>query len=85
MSELEITVKHSVSSDSEHCTYGGDFWGKDVCRYHTHRDRTHGRKAPVERHIPKCILFDKWLDKPYQKCEECKQACQKERDKSEGN
>lgn len=85
MSELEITVKHSVSPDAEHCTYAGDFWGKDVCRYHTHRDRTHGRKAPIERHLPKCTLFNKWLDKPYQKCKECKQACQKEREKSEDN
>lgn len=85
MSELEITVKHSVSPDIEYCTYDGDFWGKDVCRYHTHRDRTHGRKAPIERHLPKCTLFNKWLDKPYQKCEECKQACQKERENGEDN
>lgn len=75
MQELEIKVKHRVSPDPDKCTYGGDFWGKDVCLYHTHRDRTHGKKAPTERNIPKCVLFGKWLEKPYQKCEECKQAC----------
>lgn len=39
--------------------------------YHTHRDRTHGRKAPVERRVPKCTLFDEWLPGEYQKCEKC--------------
>lgn len=76
MQELEIKVTHEVSPDTNNCTYGGDYWGKDVCRYHVHRDRTHGRKAPIERSIPKCTLFNKWLDKSYQKCEECKRACE---------
>ena len=56
------------------------FGGKSVCRYHTHKDRTHGRKAPIERHLPKCTLFDCWLEKDYMKCEACKKAC----DKAEG-
>lgn len=72
MEEIEIKVTHRVSPDPEKCVYGGDFWGKDVCKYHTHRDRTHGRKAPKERNLPKCILFEKWLDGEYVKCEECK-------------
>lgn len=76
MQELEIQVIHNVSPDPQKCTYGGDFWGKDVCQYHTHRDRTHGRKAPVERQVPKCVLFGKWLDGVYQKREECKKACE---------
>ena len=42
--------------------------------YHTHRDRTHGRKAPVERRVPKCTLFDEWLPGEYQKCEKCLEA-----------
>lgn len=75
MEELEITVKHRVSPDPEYCTYGGDFWGRDVCPYHTHRDRTHGRKAPAERQVPKCLLFNDWLDKSYVKCDACKMAC----------
>ena len=85
MSELEITVRHNVYPDKERCDYGGDFWGKDVCHYHTRRNRFHGRKAPAERNVPKCTLFNKWLDKPYQKCEECKQACKKARDNNESN
>ena len=76
MQELEIRVTHRVSPELNTCTYCGDFWGKDVCPYHTHRDRTHGKKSPVERNIPKCTLFNKWLDKSYHKCEECKKACE---------
>lgn len=75
MSEIKISVEHLVSPEPDSCTYGGDFWGKDVCRYHTHRDRTHGRKAPTEWAVPKCTLFDTWLDRPYKKCDECRKAC----------
>ena len=35
MQELEIRVTHRVSPELNTCTYGGDFWGKDVCPYHT--------------------------------------------------
>ena len=73
---MKITVEHEVSPNKNFCTYGGDFWGKDVCQYHTHRDRTHGRKAPMERKVPKCTLFGTWLDKSYQKCKECIKACE---------
>ena len=76
MGEIKIKVEHSVSPEPDSCTYNGDFWGKDVCRYHTHRNRTHGRKAPMERNVPKCTLFDTWLDKPYKKCEACRKACE---------
>ena len=75
---VKITVEHEVSPDKNFCTYGGDFWGKDLCQYHTHRDRTHGRKAPIERKVPKCTLFGTWLDKPYQKCKECILTCEQE-------
>ena len=71
---VKILVEHEVPCDKgleTTCKYAGDFWGNDVCRYHTHRDRTHGRKAPIERHIPKCTLFDEWLSGEYQKCERC--------------
>ena len=75
MSELKIKVEHKVSPDENYCTYGGDFWGKDVCSYHRHRDRTHGSKAPKERSLPKCTLFNEWLEKDYVKCESCRNAC----------
>ena len=39
-----ITVKHEVSPGRESCEFGGDFWGKEVCKYHTFRTQTHGRK-----------------------------------------
>ena len=84
MGEIKIKVEHSVSPEVDTCTYGGDFWGKDVCRYHTHRNRTHGRKAPMERIVPKCTLFDTWLDGPYKKCEACRKACEESRNKRVG-
>lgn len=70
-----ITVKHEVSPGRESCESGGDFWGKEVCKYHTFRTQTHGRKAPPEYRKPKCLLFDCWLEQPYKKCEACKKAC----------
>lgn len=70
-----ITVKHEVSPGRESCEFSGDFWGKEVCKYHTFRTQTHGRKAPPEYRKPKCLLFDCWLEQPYKKCEACKKAC----------
>lgn len=78
--KVKISVEHEVPCEKgmeKTCLYPGDFWGNDVCRYHTHRDRTHGRKAPVERRLPKCTLFDEWLPGEYQKCEQCIAATQK--------
>lgn len=72
---MKIRVEHEVSPELNSCAYDGDFFGKDVCRYHTFRNRTHGRKAPTERNIPKCTLFDTWLARPYQKCVACQIAC----------
>lgn len=43
-----ITVKHEVSPGRESCEFGGDFWGKEVCKYHTFRTQTHGRKHCIE-------------------------------------
>lgn len=77
---MKITVEHDVPYDRNletTCQYAGDFWGNPVCRYHTHRDRTHGKKAPTERHVPKCALFDVWLPGEYQKCDECLAAITK--------
>lgn len=51
-----ITVKHEVSPGRESCEFGGDFWGKEVCKYHALRTQTHGNKAPPEYRKPKCLL-----------------------------
>lgn len=76
---MRIVVEHEVPFDKDEetrCLYGdGDFWGSTACHYHVFRDRTHGRKAPVERRKPKCTLFDEWLDEPYKKCEKCLEKC----------
>lgn len=77
---MKIVVEHEIPYDKrleDRCLYAGDFWGKEACRYHTHRDRTHGRKAPVERNLPKCTLFGAWLPGEYQKCEQCLEAVRK--------
>lgn len=75
---MKIKVFHEVSPELNSCAYGGDFFGKDVCRYHVFRNRTHGKKAPGERNLPKCTLFDAWLDGPYRKCQACRTACRED-------
>ncbi len=63
---MKITVEHEIPCDKgkeQTYLYAGDFWGNPVCRYHTHRNRTHGRKAPMEKNVPKCTLFDEWLSR----------------------
>lgn len=84
---MVITVEHEIPCDRNlelTCTYAGDFWGREVCKYHTHRTRTHGRKAPIERNVPKCTLFDKWLPGEYKKCDECIAAMMKASEQSVG-
>lgn len=74
---MKIKVEHEIPYEhgkESRCLYAGDFWGNEVCRYHTHRNRTHGRKAPVERNVPKCTLFDEWLPSEHIKCDACKAA-----------
>ena len=79
--EIEINVKHMVSPDATSCAYGEDVDGYVMaCHYHVRRNRTHGRKAPMEFDLPKCLLFECWLDKPFHKCEACKQACKDKTD-----
>ena len=59
---MKITVEHEIPCDKGKeftCQYAGDFWGNPICRYHTHRHRTHGRKAPMERNVPKRTCL--WL------------------------
>ena len=70
-----ITVKHEVSPGYGKCEFGGDFWGKEVCKYHALRTQTHGNKAPPEYRKSKCLLFNCWLEEPYKKCEPCRRAC----------
>ena len=77
-----ITVEHEVAFDKDkpHTCYAEgdtDGWYTN-CHYMVYRDRTHGRKAPVERNLPKCVLFDEWLKQPSLyaiKCDACLKAC----------
>ena len=74
---MKILVEHEIpyyDRKSEYCVGPGDFWGNPVCKYHTHRNRTHGRKAPTEYSVPKCTLFDEWLSENYKRCEKCLEA-----------
>ena len=82
---MKITVEHEIpheSGNEDKCLYDGNFWGNAVCPYHTHRDRTHGRKAPIERRLPKCTLFDEWLPGEYIKCESCWKAIEATKENS---
>ena len=80
---MKITVEHEIPYDKgleNRCEYAGDFWGNQICKYHVRRNRTHGRKAPPEYRVPKCTLFDKWLDGDCVKCSECLEAVRKARE-----
>lgn len=79
MKEKTITVSHEVSPEYGKCSFGGDFWGEEVCKYHALRTQAHGNKEPPEYRKPKCLLFNCWLEEPYKKCEACRKACREER------
>ncbi|WP_236131972.1 hypothetical protein [Faecalibacterium prausnitzii] len=81
MKEKTITVSHEVSPEYGKCSFGGDFWGEEVCKYHALRTQTHGNKAPPEYRKPKCLLFNCWLEEPYKKYEACRKACREENEK----
>ena len=77
---MKILVEHEVPCEKgmeQECLYPGDLWGNGICKYHTHRDGTHGRKAAVERNVQKCTLFDEGLPGEYQKSEKCLEATKK--------
>lgn len=71
---MKIWVEHEVSYNPTQCLYDDGIFmeGRTVCKYHKFLTQTHGRKRPPDRHKPKCILFDTWLENPYEKCFECR-------------
>ena len=71
-----VTVKKDIVYDKNIpflCVEGDSGFSQNVCPYYVERDRNHGKKG-IERHCPKCALFDVWLDGKYVRCEECKKA-----------
>ena len=59
-------------------TGNGGFWDREICGFISYRDRQHGNKYPAEKHIPKCRLFNQWLDREdgrLQKCKACIKHC----------
>lgn len=58
-------------------TGNGGFWDREICGFVSYRDRQHGKKYPAEKHVPKCSLFNEWLEKDgsLQKCEACIKHC----------
>ena len=77
---MMIQVEHEVPYDKGkklRCVYDdGDFYGNTVCGYHTFQDCYHGKKAPRERHKPRCNLFNVWLDAEYHRCDACLKKCE---------
>ena len=74
-------VAHSVSTDPQYCAFDGPddgFMEKSVCGYQKLRDR-HGPKGKIERKLPRCALFNVWLEvepgKGCVRCAQCKIAC----------
>lgn len=84
--QVEYDVPYAKGEELTCYTGNGDFWGREICGFVSYRDRTHGNKAPVERHIPKCALFNEWLRKngmAFMKCDKCLNAIEKARNVSE--
>jgi len=81
--KIKIMVEHEVMDEKEgSCLGSGDFWGTYYCKYHVFRDRTHGKKKPTERHMPKCTLFDEWLPGEYKKCKQCIKAVEETKERT---
>ena len=79
---MKIQVEHEVAfckGRETTCYADGESGGWHImCHYLQERNRTHGRKAPTEYRVPKCVLFNEWLTKSGlypDKCEQCRKAC----------
>lgn len=73
-------VEHRVSTDAKYCEHiraDDGFGERSLCRYCVTREKTGKRGTPIRR-LPRCTLFDEWLEKEgfsTLRCEACKIAC----------
>lgn len=83
-------VEHRVSTDAVYCEHSrpdDGFMEYSVCSYLKMRDR-HGKKGRIDRGLPRCALFNEWLEKDGYKhfrCDACKKACGARMDGKEGD
>lgn len=77
---MKILVEHQVPSDEMYCSEFEKGGWRVVCSYIRYRNR-HGKKGiPIQRDLPKCTLFNEWLEKDMHKelkCKQCKQSCER--------
>ncbi len=73
-------VEHHVSTDAKYCEHihaDDGFGERSLCSYCKIREK-HGKRGTPIRHLPRCTLFDEWLEKEgfsTLRCEACKIAC----------
>jgi len=73
-------VEHRVSTDPVYCTFDSPddgFGERSQCRYQKECDRL-GKGGVIARRLPRCTLFNVWLEKPgiyCIRCDACKAAC----------
>lgn len=73
-------VEHHVSDDPVYCEHShpdDGFMEYSLCSYLKNRDR-HGKKGRIDRGLPRCTLFNEWLEKDgykHRRCNACKKAC----------
>lgn len=73
-------VEHQVSTNLRYCEYDGPddgFGERSVCRYRVTRGKT-GKRGEAIRQIPRCTLFEEWLEKEgfsTKRCLACRIAC----------
>lgn len=75
---MKIWVEHEIPEDEKYCMEFGKGGWRTLCRYLKSRDRHGKRGTPIQRNLPRCTLFNEWLEKDMHveiKCEQCKQAC----------
>lgn len=75
---MKISVMHEVANNPKYCWDGDSGGWNTQCKYVKYRDRHGKRGTPIQRKIPKCTLFDAWLDSViangYKKCDACLKA-----------
>ena len=80
MSKGLAIVEHHVSTDAKFCehVHASDGFGeRSLCAYCKMREK-HGKRGTPIRRLPRCTLFDEWLETNgvnTTRCDACKIAC----------
>lgn len=80
---MKVIAEHEVANDKESCWDPDRGGWYDVCKYQKNRDRRWKENGKIrnEYKLPKCTLFEEWLETDWRKhplkCSKCLEACSK--------